>query len=329
MAYSESVLKRARARLEQAKAEREAENEAHLAQAYEKYPRLREIDRALRLTAAQAMAAAFRKEGDPAQQIRTLREKNLELQREREWILDAAEFEDGFLDNTPVCELCGGSGYIGSEMCTCLKELCCQEQRKELTSLFLSGRESFENFSLQYYPDAYDAKLGTSPRKLMQLTLSYCRRYAAGFSRSSESLLFSGATGLGKTFLSACIARQVANRSFSVVYETAVRVFGDFETARFGERSEENRNLTRKYLTCDLLILDDLGTEMTTQFTISALYTLVNTRLIESRPTILSTNLLPESLEGRYSPQIASRLQGDYRLFQFYGSDIRLQKKEL
>lgn len=199
--------------------------------------------------------------------------------------------------------------------------------KKELTSLLTTGRESFENFSLDYYPDAWDEKLGASPRKIMQITLARCRRYAAEFGMASESLLLSGATGLGKTFLSACIARQVADKGFSVVYETAGKLFSDFETAKFGGYTEENRSRTEKYLACDLLIIDDLGTEMTTQFTISALYTVVNTRLLESRPTIISTNLTPEALEGRYSPQIASRLQGSYRLFQFFGSDIRLLMK--
>lgn len=327
MAYSEAVLRRARARLEQAQAEREAENEAHRAIAYETCPRLREIDREMKLTVSQAVAAAFRKNEDPTEAIGALRDRNLELQREREWLLDAGGFEEGYLDQTPVCERCGGRGYVGSEMCECLRELCRQEQKKELTSLFVTGQESFDNFSLAYYPDAWDEKLGASPRKIMQITLARCKRYAAEFRMDSESLLLSGATGLGKTFLSACIARQVAEKGFSVVYETAVRLFADFETEKFGGYTEENRGLTRKYMECDLLIIDDLGTEMTTQFTVSALYTVVNTRLTEHRPTIISTNLTPEALEGRYSPQIASRLQGSYRLFQFFGSDIRLLMK--
>ena len=143
------------------------------------------------------------------------------------------------------------------------------------------------------------------------------------FSLSSGSLLFSGATGLGKTFLSACIARQVAENGYSVVYETAIRLFADFESEKFGPPLEEPRSRTNKYLNCDLLIIDDLGTEMTTQFTISALYTVINTRLMENRPTIISTNLADTEIEGRYSPQIASRLIGTYRLIQFAGEDIR------
>lgn len=323
MAYSEQVLRRARERLEQAKAERERENDARRKDAYARYPRLAEIDRELRLTMTQLMASALRQGEDPAQAIAEIREKNLALQREREWILEAGEFDEDYLDETPVCTKCGGSGYVGSTMCSCLRELCRQEQKKELTSLLGSGRETFDTFRLDVYPDAYDPKLGTSPRQLMKSNFNICRKYALTFGAGSGNLLFSGATGLGKTFLSACIARQVADRGYSVVYDTAIRLFSDFEAEKFGAYMEENRGLSRRYLECDLLIIDDLGTEMTTQFTISALYHLLNTRLMENRATVISTNLADNEIENRYSPQIASRIIGTFRLVQFVGEDIR------
>lgn len=320
MAYSAQVLRRARARLEQAKLERERENEAHRAAAYERYPRLREIDRELQQSMAE-LAIAFLKK-DSEETLGAIRTRNQTLQAERNWILEAGEFEDGYLDDTPVCTRCGGTGYDGSQMCSCLRELCRQEQKKELTSLLGSGRESFDTFRLDVYSDAYDPKLGTSPRELMRSNLNICRKYAAGFSAASGSLLFSGATGLGKTFLSACIARQIADRGFSVMYETAIRLFGDFETEKFGAQGGDG-SLTRKYFDCDLLIIDDLGTEMTTQFTVSALYSVLNTRMMEGKPILISTNLLPEALETRYSPQIASRIVGTFRLIKFAGDDLR------
>lgn len=270
---------------------------------------------------AQLMATALRHGEDPTQAIAQIRDRNLALQRERDWILEAGDFEEGFLDDAPVCAKCGGTGYEGNQMCSCLRELCRQEQKKELTSLLGSGRESFDTFRLDVYSDAYDDTLGTSPRKLMQSNFNICRRYAQNFTPQSGNLLFSGATGLGKTFLSACIARQVADRGFSVVYETAIRMFADFEAEKFG--GEEQRGLTHKYLACDLLIIDDIGTEMTTQFTISAMYNIINTRLMDGKATVISTNLVPEAIEGRYSPQIASRILGTYRLIKFAGSDIR------
>ena len=320
MAYSAQVLRRARARLEQAKLERERENEAHRAAAYERYPRLREIDRELQQSMAE-LAIAFLKK-DSEETLGAIRTRNQTLQAERSWILEAGEFEDGYLDDTPVCTRGGGTGYDGSQMCSCLRELCRQEQKKELTSLLGSGRESFDTFRLDVYSDAYDPKLGTSPRELMRSNLNICKKYAAGFSAASGSLLFSGATGLGKTFLSACIARQIADRGFSVMYETAIRLFGDFETEKFGAQGGDG-SLTRKYFDCDLLIIDDLGTEMTTQFTVSALYSVLNTRMMEGKPILISTNLLPEALETRYSPQIASRIVGTFRLIKFAGDDLR------
>lgn len=323
MAYSEQVLRRARERLEQAKAEAQREYEARLKDAYTRFPRLQEIDRELQMTMAQLVTAALRHGEDPSQAIARIREKNLALQREREWLLEAGEFEEGYLENTPVCAKCGGSGYVGSQMCSCLRELCRQEQKKELTSLLGTGRETFDTFLLDVYPDAYDPKLGASPRQLMKSNFNICRKYAQNFGPGSGSLLFSGATGLGKTFLSACIARQVADRGFSVVYETAIRLFSDFEAEKFGAAQEENRGRSRKYLECDLLIIDDLGTEMTTQFTTSVLYHLLNTRMMENRSTIISTNLADTEIENRYSPQIASRIIGTFRLVQFAGEDIR------
>ncbi|MBQ4564935.1 MAG: ATP-binding protein [Oscillospiraceae bacterium] len=323
MAYSEEILRRARRRLEQAKAERERENEEHLNVAYQRLPRLREIDRELRLNMVQLASIALRSEDSPSLTVAQIRDKNLELQREREWIIDAEEFEEGYLDDSPVCSKCGGSGYYGAEMCSCLKELCRQEQKKELTSLIGSGRETFDNFRLDVYPDQYDHTIGTTPRTLMTQNLRMAKAFAAGFTPGAENLLFSGMTGLGKTFLSACIARQVADRGFSVVYETAIRIFEDFERVKFGSGSEEDRSTLQKYFLCDLLIIDDLGSEMTTQFTISALYRIINTRLMENRSTIISTNLDTNAFEQWYHAQISSRVLGNYRVMIFKGQDLR------
>lgn len=323
MAYSEAVIRRARRRLAEAKDRREAEYARQLDAAYQKYPRLKQIDRELRQTAAQAVCTSLSRGEDPAAAIDALKEKSLRLQQERQTLLEQAGQAGVTVDDTPVCPLCGGTGYVGAKMCSCLQGLCRQEQNRELAALFVTGQESFDRFSLDCYSDAYDATWGASARQLMRCNLNYCKKYAACFGSQSKSLLFVGATGLGKTYLSACIARQVADAGFWVVYETAGSLFADFEAVKFGG-GEDSR--TRKYLDCDLLILDDLGTEMKTQFTVSALYTVVNSRLSAGKATIISTNLFPEALEQTYSPQIASRLLGSYELLQFAGSDIRMQR---
>ena len=323
MAYSTEVVRRARARLSQAKADRESENREHLQRAYNTVPRLAEIDKQLRVTMASAIGAVFSAGGDVQSAVNEAKEKNLALQAERENLVNEY-FEEGFLDDSPICDVCGGSGYIGSNMCECLRELCRQEQKKELTFLNV-GRETFDQFRLDYYPDRIDPKLGVNIRAVMERTLQTCRRYAYSFSEKSGNLLFSGDTGLGKTFLSACIARTVADNGYSVVYESAGHLFSKLERAKFGG-DEEARADAEKYTACDLLIIDDLGTEMGGQFVTSALYTLINDRLLGRKSTIISTNLDVESLSHRYSPQIVSRLRGDYTRVAFLGDDIRVKK---
>ena len=323
MGYSLEVVQRARARLAQAKEDRESENRQHLAEAYERLPRLREIDIGLRRTMAQAAQAVFTSGGDAKQAMEQARNANLALQRERDE-LAALYFEEGYLDDSPICDHCGGSGYVGSRMCECLAELCRQEQKKEL-SLLSGGKENFSQFRLEYYPDRIDPKFGASPRMIMERNFRTCKTYAATFSGNSGNLLFIGGTGLGKTFLSACIARAVADRGCSVVYETASHLFSKLERAKFGG-DEDARKETEKFTACDLLIIDDLGTEMPGQFVTAALYSLVNDRILAGKPMVISTNLNVDELGRRYSPQIASRLHGNFNRLTFVGEDIRVLK---
>ena len=251
------------------------------------------------------------------------KEKNFALQQERD-ALAALHFEEGYLDESPVCSICGGTGYIGSSMCQCLEELCRQEQKKQISVLHV-GKESFEDFRLEYYSQQVNPEWGVSARAIMEKTFRICQNFAVNFSAESPNLLFSGSTGLGKTFLSACIAKVVAGSGYSVVYETAAHLFANMERAKF-ESDEDAKQDVRKYTAADLLIVDDLGTEMGGQFTTAALYTLVNDRLLSGSPTIISTNLTSEDMEKRYSAAIASRLRGNFRRIPFLGEDIRLKK---
>ena len=323
MAYSAEIVKRARARLAQAKEDRESENRQHLAVAYAKVPRIREIDMELRRTMAQAAQAAFLQGSDGRELLEKVRLQNLELQQERA-ILAKENFEEGFLDESPICDNCGGSGYVGTSMCECLLELCRQEQKKEI-SILSGGRENFSHFNLDYYPDRLDPKYGASPRTIMERNFQYIRRYAMTFSNASDNLLFVGGTGLGKTFLVACVARAVADRGYSVVYETANHLLAKLEQAKFSP-NEENRREAEKMVSCDLLIMDDLGTEMPGQFTTVALYSLLNDRLLAGKPMLITTNLNKDEMTRRYSPQIASRIYGGFVGKSFVGEDIRILK---
>ena len=323
MAYSTEVVARARARLAEAREDRESENRQHLAEAYERVPRIREIDMLLRKTMALTARLAFASGSDAREAMEQVKEQNLALQREREFLI-RENFDEGFLDESPICAHCGGLGYVGSSMCECLRELCRQEQKKQI-SVLTGGKENFQQFRLDYYSDYVDPKYGASPRMIMDRNFRTCRSYAQNFAMNAGNLLFIGGTGLGKTFLSACIARTVADKGFSVVYETASHLFSKLEQARFNG-NEENRREAEKFTACDLLIVDDLGTEMPGQFVTAALYSLVNDRILAGKPMVISTNLNIDEIRRRYTPQIASRLEGSFNRLTFLGEDIRVLK---
>ena len=255
-----------------------------------------------------------------------LREENLRLQKEKRDILSALRLPEDCLDEKPACPLCDDSGYRNGQMCRCLRAYYAAEQQKELSRMLDLGNQRFETFSLDWYPDEYNPALGISPRENMRMVYEACAAYARDFDEHAGNLLLFGGPGLGKTFLSAAMARVVSGNGFSVVYDTAERVFGRFEARKFA-REEAAEDDVARVLSCDLLILDDLGTEMTTDFVRSALYQIVNTRLMEKLATVLNTNLTPAQIGERYSPQTASRLEGEYLLLKFMGEDIRKLRK--
>lgn len=321
MAYSAEVIRLAREELAQNKADQESLHNGRLTEAYREVPRLRQIDAQLRQTMTVAAQAVFLKGADGVAAMEEVKKTNLSLQAERKALVEA-NFPAGYLDEL-VCPNCGGSGYVGSTMCGCLKELCRKHQKKQL-SMLTSGEERFENFRLDYYPEQVDPHYGISPRALMEKTLQVCKKYASDFD-GTKNLLFVGCTGLGKTFLSACIANAVADRGYSVAYESAPMLFEKLNRNYF-RGDEDGRLLSDGFSNADLLIVDDLGTELTNNFTITALYSLLNDRLLAGKSMIISTNLNVEEIAKRYSPQIASRLQGCFKGLTFLGQDIRVLK---
>ena len=331
MAYDANVLRRATERLDRERRERQERTERLRALAYRRQPALEKLDRELQGTMAQLVAAALRQGEDPAQAVRQVRDRNLALQRERAGLLAGLGLAEDALDDRPACPLCNDTGWQGAKMCRCLQELCTQEQIAELSKLLDLGEQSFETFQVDYYSDVYWPDKGTSPRERMEMIKDICYNYAVKFDRFfTKNLFLSGPPGLGKTFLSACIARTVSEGGHSVVYDTAANIFAQFEARKFQRDSQdgqEARDETRRYLNCDLLILDDLGSELTTQLTQAALYELVNARLVGERRTVISTNLTMQEISRRYTPQIASRLEGEYHVLHFFGDDIRLIKK--
>lgn len=327
MSYDGQILRRAKRRFEAERAERRRTLEGRREGVYLRQPRLREIETELRKTSGKLLASALRNGTDPRKAFDAIREQNLRLQTEKQALLARLHLPPDYLDEKPNCPLCKDQGYIDGKMCRCLLDCCAKEQRKELSRMLDLGTQSFDSFSLRWYSDRVDRAQGMSPRSNMEGVYETCVDYAAHFGPGSGNLLFFGSPGLGKTFLSAAIAREVSAAGFSVVYDTAAHVFRQFEAEKFDRGDGADSDVSR-VLRCDLLILDDLGTEMSTAFIRSALYQIVNTRLIERRSTILNTNLEPNEFADRYSPQIASRIEGEYQILSFFGDDIRQLKKD-
>ena len=331
MGYEAAVLRRAAKRLAQRRRRREEEQERRRREICAQLPRVAEIDRELKGTIYQIIAASLREGRDPAPSIKVIRDRNLDLQAEKARLLTEHGWPADALDDKPACPRCGDTGWVGASMCSCLRQLCAQEQIAELSKLLDLGEQSFDTFSLDFSSPLPWPGEELSPRENMEFILEVCSNYARKFGKFYfHNLFLTGAPGLGKTFLSACIARTVSEQGFSVVYDTAVNVFARFEEQKFArdrEEAGEARDETRRYLGCDLLILDDLGSELTTPFVQSALYTLINSRLSADRRTVISSNLSMDQVRQRYTPQIASRLEGEYRVLPFYGDDIRLLRK--
>lgn len=332
MAYDSNVLRRATQRLSEERRLREEMQDRRRAEIYQKLPQVAQIDQQLRRTIVDIIAASLRSGDDPAPAIGEVQRKNQALQERRTQLLLENGYPADALDARPACPTCGDTGWVGANMCSCLKKLCAQEQIRELSKLLDLGEQSFDTFSLDYYSDRPWPGELESPRERMEFIRDVCYNYASRFPKFVyRNLFLTGAPGLGKTFLSACIARAVAEKGYSVVYDTAVNIFARFEEQKFSRDEldiRDARDETRRYLHCDLLILDDLGSEMTTPFVQSALYTLVNTRLTAGRRTVISSNLSMDEVRRRYSGQTASRLEGEYRVLPFYGEDIRLLRKQ-
>lgn len=330
MAYDGKLLARARARLEQRQENNQSEQRRRLAEVYAKVPPVAEIDASMRAQMAQLVRVTISRAPDMQAQLAALRDANLDLQMRRAELLVEAGFPMDYLDEIVSCPKCRDTGVYEGAPCQCLDRLYNQELTRELGVLLQSGDECFENFDLELYSDEYDPALGGSARQAMEIVYAGCKRFADKFPAVSANLLLQGGTGLGKTYLSACIARAVAAKSYSVCYDSGSAALDAFERQKFArdEAQEAADARVRQMLDCDLMILDDLGTEMVTPMSLSALYTLLNTRLINGRKIIISTNCSDEELQRRYTPQICSRLQGEFLCLPFAGTDIRLLKKK-
>lgn len=316
MAYSKETYKKAEQELAQRRSRALAERENHHRIAVETVPEILEAEEKMSLAGLATIKAVGMGAADAKEYIQKLSEINLEAQAQRRLLLKSNGFPEDWLDVHYTCKKCEDKGFVSGIMCGCFKELLKSIEYEKLCSKLPVGNCRFDNFKLDYYPDG----AGTSPKKRMESVLNYCKAYADDFSRRSPSLLLYGKTGLGKTHLSLAIAGKAVEEGYGVIYSSAQNLFNKLEKDKFGKA---DANTEEAILDCDLLIIDDLGAEFTTQFTVSALYNIVNSRELEGKPTIISTNLMPEQLTKAYGERIASRILSNYVMLYFDGSDIR------
>ena len=317
MAYDAQVVQAARERLEKRRRDAAAEAAALRDTMCARVPRLQEIEQEMAAAIPQITHAIL--SGDPSA-VEEIRRQNLALQEEMRCLLRQAGCTVDNFEPRYTCPLCQDTGYADGQVCACYRQLLKEEACRRLSGLSSLKLTDFDSLRLDYYDDRVDPKLGISPRQQMADVLAYCRDYAADFTPDSSSLLLQGSTGIGKTHLALAIARQAVERGYGVVYGSAGSLLHRIELEHFGKA--EGDTLTQ-LTDCDLLVLDDLGMEFDTPFTRASIYNLLNTRLLEGRPTVISTNLGFDALRTRYGDQIASRIGGGFEPLLCVGKDIR------
>ena len=282
-------------------------------------PEIAKIDRELSMTGLEIMEAVMK---DDANMLESAKAKNLSLVEKKRDLLAAAGYPRDYTEIKYECDICGDTGAIDNKMCSCMRKKLIEAGIESSGMRDLLETQSFENFSLEYYKQSPDIF------KRMGMVYKLLCNYADSFdTKSSGNIAMFGGTGLGKTHLSSAVARRVIERGYDVYYVGAQGMISDFEYNRFGNGSVAySDGELEKYTECDLLIIDDLGTEVANQFTTSCLYNVINTRLNKKKQTIISTNLSQDEFRKRYWDRITSRVFGEYVILPFVGTDIRSQK---
>ena len=279
-------------------------------------PEIREIDAELSGTGLLLFKTACMG-GD----ITPIRERNSALMDKRKKLLVALGYPEDYTDVHYTCKICSDTGFVGTKMCTCLKQLLITKNIQSSGMGNLIDKQSFDNFNL----DAY--RSNPEVRARMERNLKIAKAFADNFARHHDNLLLIGTTGTGKTHISTAIAKTIISQGFDVLYDSVQNIINDFEADKFRSGYSQTEPAGAKYLECDLLIIDDLGAEFISQFSVSALYNLINTRQNKGLSTIISTNLSGPELAGKYDGRIYSRIIGaDYTVLRFEGNDYRISR---
>lgn len=325
MSYTKEVLQAAKERLNTRRmyAERIADEKRE--QLFDAAPRLREINEELASIGSKLALCVINQSA--GESVVELRDRSLALQDEYDRILRSMGFEHDYTKPHYHCDVCHDTGYVEGDnttsVCDCYHKLLAEIACEQLNSLSPLALSTFEDFDLNKYSVQPDAT-GHIPRRRMTQIYDYCLQYADSFSTKSRNLFMVGGTGLGKTHLSLAIANRVLAQGFSVVYVSAPEILSRLEREHFSYQYQDENDTFNSLINCDLLILDDLGTEFQSAFSKSAVYNIFNSRLLKGLPTIMNTNIPLSELEGIYSPRFASRVIGACDRLFFIGQDNRI-----
>lgn len=295
--------------------------ESRRSDVYEKIPEYKELEKMLAATMTEAVSSLANSPGKTS--VRTIFEKNRDIQKRMKELLEDCGYPADYLDPIHSCKKCEDTGNVDNEWCECLCRLTNELAAAELNENAPLSRSRFDNFKLDYYPQKSDDKKA-SPREIMQKNLDACKRFAEDFSGKGTGILMIGATGLGKTHLSLSIANVVIEKGFCVVYISVPELIRKIQDEQINKKVDTTMSLI---LSSDLLILDDLGAENTSDWCVAAIYEIINTRQNHSLPMIINTNLSPRQLKDIYHDRLSSRMMSMKTLL-FYGNDNRVALSE-
>lgn len=310
---------------------RQLDNEHGLRKRYEtacaRIPKLKELDDTI--SSLSVSQGRHLLEGDDSALKRLKEQLSLLFMKKKE-LLKSAGLPADYLELHYTCPDCKDTGYIGTDKCHCLKKAIVDLLYMQSNLQEILKQENFSTFCTDYYSSNYiDPLTGRSSQESMQTALRVCHEFVDTFSKEFSNILLYGDTGVGKTFLTHCIAKELMDQSYSVIYFSAVQLFDYFAKNAFGKKEETDSDVFDHVYDCDLLIIDDLGTELSNSFTVSQLFVCLNERILRRKQTVISTNLTLDDINSVYSERIFSRISSNYMILRLTGDDIRIQKKLL
>ena len=314
MRYSNAVFEKTINELNIRKRTAEEICEKRIAEVEEKFPEIKRLNNKIS-NVKYELTQAFSLDNF-SQAMQKISNENLSAQKKRTELLEAFGYPKNYFDVSYSCRLCHDTGFVGGKRCPCFDELLTKYSIEELNSNCRIVLNDFQAFKLDVY--------GESEKPIMERVYKECLKYVDNFKKNSDSLLFIGSTGLGKTMLSSAIAKGVISKGFNVAYDSISNFLRKIENEHFGRSSESTMDLL---LSADLVILDDLGSEFQSPFNNSSLYDIINTRINYGLPTIISTNYSHKELNEKYNERIISRLFGMYIPVKFVGKDVRQIKR--